>query len=247
MRLCLLTVLLTSIGCAHLRDSAGTLHLSDDVDVRPLAPNIWLHTAYVDHQHGIATNGLLVETRDSSVLIDAGWNDGEAARLFDFAASRLHHPIRDVIITHAHADRIGGAGEAQRRGAHVHALARTIAHARQRGQTVPDVSEPEQALLTIGGVEIDLFYPGAGHTDDNLVVYLPATRILYGGCFIKSSTASDLGNIANADLVAWPVSLRLLSEHIPEPTTVVPGHGPLGGDPMGHTAALLRREASRIH
>jgi metallo-beta-lactamase class B len=179
------------------------------------------------------------------VLIDAVWNSDQAARLFDFAAVRLRHPIRDVIITHAHADRIGGAGEAQRRGAHVHALARTIAHARQRGQAVPDVTEPEQAPLTIGGVELELFYPGPGHTDDNLVVYLPATRILYGGCFLKSSTASDLGNIADADLVAWPASLRRVSEHVPKPAIVVPGHGPLGGDPMEHTAALLRRVTSR--
>jgi metallo-beta-lactamase class B len=126
----------------------------------------------------------------------------------------------------------------------VHALARTIAHARERRQAVPDVVEPEQASLIMGGVEIDLLYPGRGHTDDNLVVYLPATRILYGGCFLKSSAASDLGNIADADLVAWPGSLRVVSERIPGAAIVVPGHGPVGGDPIERTAALLRQRAA---
>src|SRR5579884_2897213 len=115
-----LWVLLACVGCAHA--GAGTQPLADDVDVRLLAPHVWLHTTYADHQHGIATNGILIETGDSSVLVDAGWNDAQAARLFEFAAAQLHHPIRDVIITHAHRDRIGGAGEARRRGAHVHAL-----------------------------------------------------------------------------------------------------------------------------
>jgi metallo-beta-lactamase class B len=220
---------------------AGSRQLADDVDIRPLTDGVWLHTTYSDHHHALATNGLLVETGDSSVLIDTGWSDAQAARLFDFAATSLHRPIREVIVTHAHRDRIGGAGEALRRGARVHALARTIAHARQRGQAVPDVTEPEQSRLVVGGVTLELYHPGAGHTDDNLVVYLPATRILYGGCFLKSSTASDLGNIADADLGAWPASLRVVSAHDPAPAIVVPGHGPLGGDPVAHTAELLRR------
>jgi len=45
MRL-VLAALLLSVGCAHLRDSNQTLHLSDDVDVRRLAPGVWLHTTY---------------------------------------------------------------------------------------------------------------------------------------------------------------------------------------------------------
>ena len=232
MRLGLALSLLACVGCAHGR----AVRLASDVDVRPLAPGVWLQRTYRD---GLAANGLLVETRDSSVLVDAGWNDAQAAALFDFAATRLHRPIRDVIVTHAHVDRIGGAGEALRRGARVHALARTIAHARERRQAIPDVAEPQQSALTIGGVTLELFYPGAGHTDDNLVVWLPATRVLYGGCFLKPGAATDLGNIADADVGAWPASLARVAERAPHPAIVVPGHGALGGDPIARTAALL--------
>ncbi len=237
-------LLLACCGCAHTRAAAGTVALADDVDVRQLTPTVWLHTTYADHQHGIATNGLLVTTPSGSVLVDAGWNDAQAARLFAFAAERLHQPVADVIVTHAHGDRIGGAGEARRRGARVHALARTIAHAQARGQAVPDAIVPAEARATLDGVALELFYPGAGHPDDNLVVYLPATRILYGGCFLKSSAARDLGNIADADLAAWPGSLRRVAAQFPAAAIVVPGHGPLGGDPIAHTAALLRDHAT---
>jgi metallo-beta-lactamase class B len=230
MRLALL--LTACIGCAHARRTSAAL------ETRALAPNVWL---YVSHQQGFATNGLLVETTDSSVLVDAGWDDAEAAWLFDFAAHR-HKPIRDVIVTHAHRDRIGGAGEALRRGARVHALARTIAHAHERGQAVPDVTEPDETTLTVGGVALELFRPGAGHTDDNLVVYLPATQILYGGCFLKAGDAEDLGNIKDADLAAWPASLARTRERVPHPAIVVPGHGDLGGDPIAHTEFLLRAQ-----
>ncbi len=233
MRLGLALWCIACVGCAHARPE----RLASDVDVRPLAPGVWLQRTYRD---GLAANGLLVETREGSVLVDAGWNDAQAAALFDFAAKRLGRPIRDVIVTHAHVDRIGGAGEALRRGVRVHALARTIEHARERHQALPTVAEPEQSTLAIGGVTIELFYPGAGHTDDNLVVWLPATRVLYGGCFLKAATAHDLGNVAEADVPAWPASLARVAERAPHPAIVVPGHGDLGGDPVARTAELLR-------
>jgi metallo-beta-lactamase class B len=234
-----LLLLVACASCAHVGAGGATLALADDVEVRRLTPSVWLHVTYGDHHHNIATNGLLVETRQGTVLIDSGWNDAQAARLFDFAATRLHRPISDVIVTHAHRDRIGGVGEALRRGARVHALVRTIEHAHQRGQAVPDVATPERAALTVGGVALELLFPGAGHTDDNLVVWLPRDRVLYGGCLLKSAAATDLGNIADADLAAWPASLHRVVEAFPHAAVVVPGHDTLGGDPLRRTAELL--------
>ncbi len=45
-----------------------------------------------------------------------------------------------------------------------------------------------------------VFFPGAGHTADNVVAYVPARHLLFGVCLIKEAAAKGLGNIADADL-----------------------------------------------
>ena len=60
---------------------------------------------------------------------------------------------------------------------------------------------------------------------ENLVVYLPAQKILYGGCAVKGAEANSMGNLSDADLKAWSTSLNWIKATYPETQTVVPGHG----------------------
>jgi glyoxylase-like metal-dependent hydrolase (beta-lactamase superfamily II) len=129
-------------------------------------------------------------------------------------------------------------------GVRVFALPSTIAHAHAHGLTVPDAPLPEDGLLG----DVIAFFPGAGHSDDNLVVWVPSARVLFGGCLVKSSTATDLGNIADADLSSWPQAIARVREKFPDAEVVVPGHGPIarrgGGDALGRTLELLRQRGA---
>jgi metallo-beta-lactamase class B len=87
---------------------------------------------------------------------------------------------------------------------------------------------------------LELFFPGAGHARDNIVVWHPSSGVLFGGCFVKAGNAEDLGNVADADTAAWPASLERVRARFPEVRIVVPGHGALGGpDLLTHIQALL--------
>jgi glyoxylase-like metal-dependent hydrolase (beta-lactamase superfamily II) len=88
---------------------------------------------------------------------------------------------------------------------------------------------------------VELYFPGAGHTRDNIAVWLPRQRVLHGGCFLKSSTVGDLGYVRDADLGAWPASLRRLDAAYPARGIVVPGHGSIAGDAVTATARLLAK------
>src|SRR5205823_800503 len=101
----------------------------------------------------IPANGLLVEGDDASILVDSGWNDAHAKRLFDFAARR-RRPIRDVIITHWHRDRLGGAAYALAHGARVHAAPRTIEHAESNHLAVPNAPLDSPATVSAGGATV---------------------------------------------------------------------------------------------
>jgi metallo-beta-lactamase class B len=240
----LLASLLALGGCATARpvplagsDGDGELRLGDGITVRRLAPGVWLH---VTSDRGIAANGLLVDVAGGSILVDSGWSDAQAERLFAFAARR-GHPVGDVIISHFHADRLGGAGAALRRGIAVHAFGRTIEHARTIRSAVPNHALVSPATLERGGVGVEVYFPGAAHSDDNVVVWLPGPRILFAGCLAKASGADELGYVADANLAAWPASLAALQARYPAAVLVVPGHGAPGGDLLAHTLALLAK------
>jgi metallo-beta-lactamase class B len=56
----------------------------------------------------------------------------------------------------------------------------------------------------------------------------------------KEIAARSLGNTADADLAAWPGTLRRVLTAFPGARIVVPGHGRPGGiDVLQHTLELL--------
>ena len=76
---------------------------------------------------------------------------------------------------------------------------------------------------------VELFYPGAAHSTDNLVVYVPSANVLYGGCAVHELSSTSAGNVADADLAEWPTSVERIQKHYPEAEVVIPGHGLPGG------------------
>ena len=59
---------------------------------------------------------------------------------------------------------------------------------------------------------------------------------------VKDLTSETLGNIADADLVAWPSTIARVIAAYPAAQIVIPGHGAIGGSELlRHTQVLLKR------
>ncbi|MCA9711341.1 MAG: polysaccharide deacetylase family protein, partial [Myxococcales bacterium] len=92
----------------------------------------------------------------------------------------------------------------------------------------------------LAGVELEVLYPGPGHSPENLVVWLPAHRVLFGGCLVRPWESRSLGNQADAEPRAWGPSIRAVRERYGSAATVVPSHGAPGGPALlDHTLALV--------
>lgn len=221
--------------------------LAPDVTVRRIAAGVWEHVTHGGAGGKIPANGLLVETATAAVLIDTTWSSSQAETLLRFSEQRLNLPVTDAIVTHAHEDRIGGAGAVLARGGRVHALLATIDRARELGHPVPDTPAGDGVVLIIGGETLQVLYPGHGHSIDNSTVYLPRLDILFGGCAVKGRGATDLGNIADANLRSWLNAVRQLEGNYPQVKLVIPGHGPSGGpELLSNTAALLEAAVAKL-
>ena len=222
--------------------------IADGVYVAQIGPGLWVHTTIgkLDDGSLYAANGALVEDGNHSVLIDAGWNPEQADALIGWAATTLKHPVASAYVTHFHNDRLGGAAALERRHIPVYANPATIELARSTHQVaIPDHPLSLRSTPTPIAKDALIFFPGAGHTKDNVVVYFPKEQVLFGGCFIKDSKSPGLGNLADADQAAWPASLDRTQAAFPQMATVIPGHGPMNAHALTHTRDLLKQPPAR--
>ncbi|MCP3098348.1 subclass B1 metallo-beta-lactamase [Myxococcus sp. K15C18031901] len=212
--------------------------LAEDVTVRGIAPGVWLHqtTADAGRFGRVSANGLFIEDGEETILVDTGWNATHGALLLTWARETLHRPVRVAVSTHFHEDRTGGIPALAAQGIPVHALELTAKLSAEHAFPVPGQTFTDS--LTLGPVA--LFFPGAGHARDNVVVWHEKSGVLFGGCFVKDAEAKDLGNLSDADVAAWPASLDRARQRYPEARVVIPGHGEPGGpELLTHTRALL--------
>ena len=217
---------------------------ADGISLVQIHPNVWVHTSWhtLDGGTRYPANGLLVRDGDGLLLVDSAWGADATAALLDSVATQIGLPVRRAVVTHFHDDRVSGADVLRDRGVEVFATALTRRLAAAEGAAVPaetlDGLDTPGDTVRLGAVEV--FYPGAGHTADNVVVYVPAAGVLFGGCAVHEVARQTAGNTADADLTAWPASLRRLRERYPDSALVVPGHGAVGGrELIDHSIALV--------
>jgi metallo-beta-lactamase class B len=195
-----------------------------------IAPGVWVHTSHgnVPGLGSFPSNGLVVMGTKGAVLVDTAWGLDATAELLDWVERNVGG-VHAVVVTHWHDDRAGGLPEVHRRGIASYAFSKTIEDAAKHNAPLPERSLRAVDSLASLGVAAETFYPGPGHTDDNIVVWLPSTQVLFGGCLVKSSSSTSLGNVADATVSEWSSSVQKVQERYPRTRIVVPGHGAPGG------------------
>lgn len=205
------------------------IELGQDLLVERLASGVYRHLSHHDvPEYGrVPANGLIVVGTRSAALVDTPWTERQTATLFEWAERELGVRIAHVVATHSHADCMGGLAEAHRQGARSYAHALTAAFAARDGKPVPRVKFARRHRIALGKTDLVLRYFGPGHTRDNIVVWIPRSRVLFGGCLVKR-TGGGAGYTAEADLTAWPDTIRKVRRAFSEAAIVVAGHGEPG-------------------
>ncbi|HLG38812.1 MAG TPA: hypothetical protein VI461_04050, partial [Chitinophagaceae bacterium] len=86
----------------------------------------------------------------------------------------------------------------------------------------------DSLVLNIGDKKVYCEYFGEGHTKDNVIGYFPEDNAVFGGCLIKEANAKK-GNLADANVKEWAVTVQKLKQKYPLARIVIPGHGKPGG------------------
>ncbi len=207
--------------------------------------NIYLYTSYgsAGSYKNVDANAVVVVSGNDAMLFDTPWDSVQAGQLITWITDSLRKKITLSVITHAHADRIGSIGTMHSYGIPTYSHYLTAQEAVKRDYPQPrHIFYNDDTTFRCGDIEVVAYYPGAGHTIDNIVLYIPSKKFLYGGCFIKSGFSTDIGNIEDADVVAWPESLMKMKKRFKKTgiNMVIPGHGSWESDKaMKNTMHLL--------
>lgn len=89
--------------------------------------------------------------------------------------------------------------------------------------TLPTKTIKDTFQMQVGGKTIELAWPGRGHTDGDIVVYLPVERILFGGDLLYKERLPWLGDAYISD---WIGTLDRVKNY--DTGIYVPGHGGTG-------------------
>lgn len=216
-----------------------------DVEVRPLVDDVWLHTTYrtLDDGTRFPSHGLIVREGDTLTLIDTAWGEKETEVLLDAIAVQVGLPVTRAVVTHFHGDRAQGTGLLESEGVEVWAHPMTRELGSERGYVVPDrafdgLEDPGDAIA-FGSLEI--FYPGPAHSRDNIMVWLPESRLLFGGCAIRGARDQELGNVRDGDVSHWGTAMALTEARYGGAEIVVVSHAEPGGAGLiAHTAEVAR-------
>jgi metallo-beta-lactamase class B len=92
---------------------------------------------------------------------------------------------------------------------------------------------------------LELFFPGAGHTRDNITVWHEESGVLFGGCLLRSTTDKGVGSLSDADIAAYPETLNRLSDRYPRRRFTIPGHGSIAGDAIDWTRQRVRAASAK--
>ena len=222
------------------------------MQARQVAPNIYYVEGLSElgssaNQNFISNAGFVV-TPAGVVVIDALGSPELARRLIAEIRKVTDKPLHTVIVTHYHADHVYGLQVFKNAGARIVAheasgeyLNSETARLRlevSRQELFPWVDESTRLVppdapikgaikLVVGGVNFDIIPVGPSHTPDDLVVWLPQSRVLFAGDLVFRNRIPFVGQ---ADSRQWIESLNTLLKF--QAKIMVPGHGPVSNNPQ---------------
>jgi metallo-beta-lactamase class B len=222
--------------------------IDEDIQLIHLQDSIFVHVTwhYLNAFGRFPSNGLIIIKDGQAIMIDTPIDNDKTSRLTKYLRDEMSVDLTKLIIGHFHEDCMGGLEYLQSIGIESIANALTIEKCRETGLPIPSTSFTDSLTFDFNGAQIDCWYPGAGHSFDNITVWLPAEKILFGGCLIKSINSNGLGNLSDAVIPKWDISVKKVMEKYSDVKIVVPGHGNYGGiELLPHTIGLVENERNK--
>ena len=212
----------------HLAEPSWQHHQQDSIFTRvQVSDRVWL-------LYGRGGNVGIVVTDDGVLVIDTQFRNIAPGIVRQIRAI-TDKPIRYVLNTHVHGDHVGGNPVFQQFSdviAHQNTFERMLEDWRgeglpKRGDGLPQITFQKELRFYYGGVRLEAFHLGRGHTDTDVVIYLPDEDVVHMGDLLFNDIVPYVDKKRGAHTGGWVRFLRAVYARIRPTTKVIPGHGKL--------------------
>lgn len=209
-----------------------------------------LHDGAYWVEGGRSNTGFVVG-RTGVIVIDAQMNGDLVAKEMAAIAAVTPKTVNQMIITHADPDHVVGLP-------YYPAGTPILAHENTKSEIIASASDPKgvpfngaayKKLVTLpyrtvgateammlDGIPLKVIYVAPAHTSGDLVVYLPAAKIVYGGDIVLTNTGKYPVIHFGGSSAGWIATMKAILAL--NANTYVPGHGPIV--PKAKLAAMVR-------
>lgn len=241
----LLLIALLIFGCKPTKTTGNNInYTSDNLVVQKISGHVYQHTSFLTTESfgKVTCNGMIIFDKNEAIIFDTPPDDPTSSELINWVENKLNCKIKAIIPTHFHADCLGGLNAFHTHGIPSYANNLTIQLARSKNYAIPQNGFDNLLELKVGNKKVFTEFFGEGHTKDNVIGYFPDEKIIFGGCLIKESGAGK-GNLEDANVNNWSLTVAKLKEKYPNTNIVIPGHGKLGGtELLDYTIKLFEQK-----
>ena len=190
----------------------------------------------------ISANAMYLVTNDGVVLFDAPWDTNQYQPLLDSIKAKHNKDVIMYVVTHSHGDRAGGIAFYKKKEIKTYSIKLTDEILKEKKEPRAAFIIPNDTTFKVGEHSFHIYYPGKGHASDNIIAWFDNEKVLYGGCFIKSTSAKDLGFLGDSDVKEWEESILKVQSKFKNPKYIIPGHDDWADlESLNHTLQMVQK------
>lgn len=193
--------------------------------IAQLTGDYFIYTTYHTYEGNlIPANGMYLVTKAGVVLFDTPWDSTQFQPLLDRIQEQHQQDVTVCIATHWHSDRTEGLEYYREKGIATFTTALTDEWSKKNDKKRAQFLIRQDTTFQVGQYSFETYYPGEGHTADNIILWFPSEKILYGGCLIKGTDAENLGFLGDANIQTYEATLRNVQAKCPNPKHTIVSH-----------------------
>lgn len=222
------------------QDKSITKKINEALYLIRITDNVWMHVSFLDNY---PCNGMVLIESNEAFLFDTPSHDSVTVDLINYLKNEMNLEITGLVTADWHIDSQGGLAVINELNipGYSHEMTRKIAKSKELPITSNGFSD--SLTLHFEGQTIELYYPGAAHTMDNIVAWLPEQKILFAACMVKIVSQNNLGFTGDGDENAYPETLQKVIDKYHMAEYVISGHGNYGGFEMvTHTKKIADKK-----
>ncbi len=200
---------------------AGNKKLS----ISHLTGDFYIYTTYNTYQESqVPANGMYLITDNGVVIFDTPWDTTQFQPLLDSIKLKHNKSVTMCFATHWHSDKTNGLDYYRQLGIKTYTTVLTDELSKKNNKKRAEFLMSKDSVFTVGQYSFETYYPGQGHTIDNIIIWFEKEKILYGGCLIKGADDEDLGYLDDGNVTAYASTLKNVQQKCRKPAFIIIAH-----------------------